>query len=287
MTTPPNPPQDQSPWSPPPAGAPAATGAPMAPPLPPFPGGQPAPSNGLGTTALVLGIVGLVFAIIPVTFWLGGFLGLLSLIFGIVGLGRTKKGLATNKGAAVTGVVLGVLSMVVALVWTALIAFAVKEAGGEINKAIEESRKEAAEAAAGDTAADADPLALGETQAYEDGVTVTVAKPQAYQPDQFAVGHAKGNKAFKVKVTIVNGGKKALDIGTALPEAVDAKGTKAEMVFDGKNSTGPFTGKVLPGKQATGDFVFSLPAAAAGSMQITLGPNVLEYDDAIWTGPTK
>ncbi|MFC8509565.1 DUF4190 domain-containing protein [Streptomyces sp. NPDC057411] len=268
------------------------------------PGMQPPPAqprNGLGTTALVLGIVGLVLAIIPFLFWLGGILGLLALIFGIVGASRAGKGLATNKGAAISGLVLGAVSIVVSIAWTVVIATAVKDVADEIEKSggLPTAGSSAKPGAKGTTptdaptteapaGADSGALKFGETFAYEDGVKVTVSRPEAHTPDGFAVGYTKGkHKAFQVTVTIVNGSKEAIDITAALPNASDAAGASAELVFDGSNSTKPFEGKVLPGKQAKADFTFALAADAAGELQVEISPTVLDHESAVWTGPTK
>ncbi|RPK57467.1 hypothetical protein EES43_21880 [Streptomyces sp. ADI96-02] len=81
----------------------------------------PAPSNGLGTAALVLGIISV-----------GGFclyglnivLGILALVFGIIGRGRAKRGEATNGGMALAGIILGSVGTVIGaailglLIWT-------------------------------------------------------------------------------------------------------------------------------------------------------------------------
>ncbi|MEU8762944.1 DUF4190 domain-containing protein [Streptomyces sp. NPDC048659] len=259
------------------------------------------PRNGLGVSALVLGIVGLIFAIIPFLFWLGGILGLLALIFGIVGMSRAGKGLATNKGQAITGLVLGALSIVVSIVWTIAIAMAVNDVVSE-EKILQVEAEPSASASAKpgtaatpgadttpDAPADKAPGALkfGETFAYDDGVKVTISKPRAHKPDAFAAGYTKGNKAFQVTITIVNGGKTPLDVAIALPNAKGADGSAAEMVFDGSNATKPFQGKVLPGKQAKADFTFAMAPAAAGELQVELAPTILEHEAAIWSGPTS
>lgn len=71
-------------------------------------GGQ---RNGLGIAALVLGIIGLL------TSWavFGGLFGLLAIILGFVGLGRVRRGEASNRGMSITGIVLGVLSVAIAV----------------------------------------------------------------------------------------------------------------------------------------------------------------------------
>lgn len=83
-------------------------------------GGQPgygyaplaAPRNGLGTAALVLGIIGLLTSILV----FGGLLGLIAIVLGFVALGRVRRREATNRGASIAGIVLGVLSLVIPVV---------------------------------------------------------------------------------------------------------------------------------------------------------------------------
>lgn len=274
MTLPPNAPA-QMPWGPPP---------------PPVSQAR----NGLGIAALVTGIVGLVLGIIPFLFWLGGVLGVLSLVLGLVGHARARRGEASDKGAAVAGIVLGAVTVVVSLVWLVVIVMAVGDVADDLEKEIRE--QEAATAAPSEPGA-ATPddlptesapaaLAFGGTHTYPDGMKVTVSKPRAYRPDEFAAGHTKGNSAFQVTITIVNGSGEAVDITTALPSVRDGAGAAAGQIFDGSGASEPFTGRLLPGKQARGKFAFSLPANADGEMQLEVGPKVLDYEDAIWTGPT-
>ena len=61
------------------------------------------PRNGMGSAALTLGILGL---------FLGWLFSLLAIIFGGVGVGRANRGEATNRGAALWGLWLGVIGLV-------------------------------------------------------------------------------------------------------------------------------------------------------------------------------
>jgi hypothetical protein len=80
-------------------------------------GGQPAPSrNGLGTAALVLGIIGAVLGLVVVVFYLSIVLGVLAIVFGLIGRGRVKRGEATNRRASTWGFALGVVALVLAVV---------------------------------------------------------------------------------------------------------------------------------------------------------------------------
>ncbi len=69
----------------------------------------PAPSNGMGLAALVLGIVGTVLA--P-TVVLGAVLGVLAIVFGAVGRVKARKGEATNPGQALAGLILGGVGLI-------------------------------------------------------------------------------------------------------------------------------------------------------------------------------
>ena len=72
----------------------------------------------MGTTALVLGVLALVLVLLLIFSPLGAFLGLLAVIFGIVGIARANKGEADNRGQAVTGLVTGGLALLLGIFFT-------------------------------------------------------------------------------------------------------------------------------------------------------------------------
>jgi membrane-bound ClpP family serine protease len=72
----------------------------------------------MGTTALVLGIVALVLAVLILFAPLGGLIGLLAVIFGIVGLLRVGQGVASNRGQAVAGLVTGAVALLIGILLT-------------------------------------------------------------------------------------------------------------------------------------------------------------------------
>ena len=86
------------------------------PPPQPYAGYSPpvVPRNGLGISALVVAIIGLVFCWTVVG---GVILGVTAIILGFVARGRVKRGEATNGGVAIAGIVLGCLAIVVSLVF--------------------------------------------------------------------------------------------------------------------------------------------------------------------------
>jgi hypothetical protein len=80
---------------------------------------RPAPKNGIGIAALVLGIL----AVLTGFFLIGGLLGLVAIVLGFIGSGRAKRGLATNRGMAITGIVLGLVGVLVSVAVLAFGAF--------------------------------------------------------------------------------------------------------------------------------------------------------------------
>jgi ABC-type Fe3+-siderophore transport system permease subunit len=72
--------------------------------------------NGLGTAALVVGIIALL------TCWtvIGGIvLGILAIVLGAVGRGRAKRGEASNEGVALAGLIVGALGLALTVVLVA------------------------------------------------------------------------------------------------------------------------------------------------------------------------
>ncbi|MFC8508224.1 DUF4190 domain-containing protein [Streptomyces sp. NPDC057411] len=116
----------------PPAPAPAAPsyGYPPASPYPSYgagygqPGWQQSPSNGMGVTSMVLGIIAVAGFCM---YGLGIVLGILALVFGIIGLKKANRGEATNRGMAIAGVVLGSIGTLVSAVFLAFIIWAIVE----------------------------------------------------------------------------------------------------------------------------------------------------------------
>ncbi|MGW1431528.1 DUF4190 domain-containing protein [Streptomyces sp. NPDC002431] len=116
----PNGPGQQMPPPAGPYGYPAPQPAPPYGGYPSYPGyGQTAwgvapPSNGLGTAAMVLGILAVcLFCVYGIPSLI---LGTLALIFGILGRKRAQRGEATNSGQALTGIILGSIGITLGVV---------------------------------------------------------------------------------------------------------------------------------------------------------------------------
>ncbi|MEU1333905.1 DUF4190 domain-containing protein [Streptomyces sp. NPDC005865] len=71
-----------------------------------------APANGMGVTALVLGIIAAVgFCLWPLAI----VVGILAVIFGAVGRGKVRRGEATNGGQALAGIICGAAGVVLSV----------------------------------------------------------------------------------------------------------------------------------------------------------------------------
>lgn len=148
MTTPPEGPGRDDPYAPPPVGADPSYRGGGQPGPPPY--GEPAPygtpaygapaygapaygqprppgRNGMGTAALVLGIVALVLSIVVI----GVLPGVLAVIFGAIGRARARRGEATNGGAALAGIITGIVAIIIAV---ALVSLGLSLVRTELNR---------------------------------------------------------------------------------------------------------------------------------------------------------
>ena len=85
------------------------------------------PRNGLGTAGFVLGLIGLVFAPIPLIGVVAWPLCVLGLILSAVGVARVRSRKATNKGLSIAGIVVSLLGLVVCILWTVVIGKAISD----------------------------------------------------------------------------------------------------------------------------------------------------------------
>ncbi|MEW2545688.1 DUF4190 domain-containing protein [Streptomyces sp. NPDC047002] len=94
----------------------------------PYPGaawgtGQPMPSNGLGTAAMVLGIISVVGFCLYGVFGLVA--GIVAIVLGIKGRRKADRGEANNRGAATAGLILGWIGTVIGALVVAFLVVAI------------------------------------------------------------------------------------------------------------------------------------------------------------------
>lgn len=92
-----------------------------------YPGAPVAPRNGLGIAALVTAIVAIVATF---TIFGGIALGVVAVILGIVARGRVKRGEADNGGVALTGIILGVVAILISVALIFFWGWLFKSVGG-------------------------------------------------------------------------------------------------------------------------------------------------------------
>ncbi|WP_051343455.1 DUF4190 domain-containing protein [Pseudonocardia spinosispora] len=90
---------------------------------------QVEPRNGFGITALVTALVGLVPCLMPVTSFFGVMFGIVAVVFGFLGLGRARRGAATSKRLPLSGLIIGLLTLLLGLVGIGLFFGAVDKLG--------------------------------------------------------------------------------------------------------------------------------------------------------------
>jgi hypothetical protein len=182
-------------------------------PVPTVPGpeygpAQPAPAkgNGLALTGMILATVALLLCLIPIVNWFAVFLGVLALIFGIVGLVKARDG-RPGRGMAVAAVVIAVLSGIgfaVSTAFTLAAVDAVDEAVGDASAELDADLGRMDGSATEDILASDLTVELGTFQAVEDeyGFVETV-----------------------LPVTVVNNADEAFSYDVQI-EAVDAEGKR-------------------------------------------------------------
>jgi hypothetical protein len=92
------------------------------------------PSNGLGTSGFIVGLIGLVLSFIPLIGVVAWPLVILGIILSSVGIAKAAKGRATNKGLAITGLVVSIIGLVICIVWAVIVKDAVDEVNEEANR---------------------------------------------------------------------------------------------------------------------------------------------------------
>ncbi|MFH8347768.1 DUF4190 domain-containing protein [Streptomyces sp. NPDC018045] len=273
-------PDDHDPWRPP---SPGQAPAPWGPPLtePPF---APQPGNAMAVAALVLGVLGVVLGLVILLFWMSWLPALLAVIFGSVGLSQARKGRARGRGMALAGVILGGFGLLIATC-AGLFFFLAAQKAADDNRARAERAAEAKSSA--EAREKARHLSFGGSYTFGNGLKVTVAKPKPFVPDGYVLGHAKGNKAVQVTITVVNTGTERVEVETGLPRVNDADGASTELVIDGSGRQKVITGYVLPGRETVGKYAFSLPPDAADRMEVEFTPDAKRWQRAYWSGPTE
>ncbi|WP_059011656.1 DUF4190 domain-containing protein [Streptomyces specialis] len=252
---PPPPAGPVAPVPPQPYGYPAHPGGPAgyppgwAAPYPPVPY-PPMPRNGMGTSSLVLGVVAAALCWTFILSVVTLVLGVLAVIFGVVGLRRARRREATNGGVARGGLWTGVGSAAVSAVLTVLLFVWALAPVPVVS------------------AAGADFLAdTGDQVAFDDGLVVVADAPSV---------NADGG--YSVRLRLANEGDEdiALD-GSRLTAACDGEAVPG----DGVEPEQRLTGVLRPGETTAAGHRIACPGGHAEILALDLRPGD-DHETAYW-----
>lgn len=129
------------------------------------------------------------------------------------------------------------------------------------------------------------PAKFGETFAYEDKITIAVAKPTSAMATDSAAGATETAGEIRIlTVTITNGTKKVFDPTQFTADLnYGPDGTAASRVFDSAQNLGSgFQGKILPGKKQVARIAFGVPAGPQDIL-VSIAPS-FGHTDALFLG---
>lgn len=228
-----------------------------------------APRNGLGVTALVLGIVGTVLGVACFGAFLGVPVGIAALIFGIAGVRKANRGEASNRGQAMAGLILGVVATVVSLAMIALVVV-----GSIMGHWFDQHQDNFISADNGDIGS---PLSAGGTATYDDGVKVTVS---GIRWADNAPAKYLGGSAVRFTVTVENTGDTTADLsGDELTAYEDE--TDDDPLRD-LSSADDLPSRLAAGGRASTEVIVVVPSDTDKHMDVEVAPGY-EYDYTYWS----
>ena len=227
-----------------------------------------------GILALIGGIVGVLTSGLII----GGLLGIAAVIFGFVALSAIKKGLASNKGLSITGLILGfvaILATIIAvIVYFALgIGFmsAVDQASSQSPAPSQGAGQDPSQGSGGSDGGDAPPAQAGEVEIGTDVTAAINVRPGTVSSSASGAQSTNGEVAI-VTMTVKNNSSSELDLGLTNLSANNGGSTEYDDVFDGANYKGSlvFQDPVPAGGETTYQFAFGVPSAEVDGMHLKL-----------------
>ncbi|MBO4236991.1 DUF4190 domain-containing protein [Pseudonocardia alni] len=246
---------------------------------PGWPPPQP-PRNGMGTAALVLGILGALFSLIPIVGVIAWPMVLIGLALGIAGVLRAQAGRADNKGVAIAGTVLSAFGLVFCLIYTVAFASAVSgsstgtatASGGSASAGtvIEQADRTSAPA----VSARPTSGAAGATLGTRDGLQVTASALRDRS------GFGGPHKC--TDVTYRNGSDGTENFNIWDWKLQDPNGAIRRISIIGDNDLS--SGELAPGGTAQGQVCFDAKTDPAGDWTIIYEGGLFGGEELRWAG---
>ncbi len=242
------------------------------------------PQNGLGTAALVLGILAVLFALTPITYLVSVVLAPVAIILGFVGRSRVKSGEADNKGAAVAGIVMGFIAVAACIFW---FVFWIVVINGPVHSTIDTIEKASKALTGIGVRGGTAPTGLGQTIQYDDGLTITIDNAGSFTPSPGTTSAIPGGTNLIFRVSVKNGTSSAY---SPLLFNIDASAGSplkdCEQIFDtgqGIDSLNSLS-IVPPGEGRRAKVGFACPAAAGSALKVEVTPGVVKYQRVTQAG---
>ncbi|MCX2732920.1 DUF4190 domain-containing protein [Saccharopolyspora sp. NFXS83] len=234
------------------------------------------PKNGLGTAGFVLGLLALLFSFIPFIGVVAWPLGILGLVFGVLGIVRARNGQANNQGMAITGTVLAGIGLLICIAWVGVV-------GSVANETAEQSESLGIEpqhspVPAGDATPEVIELGFGEAHTWRGGEAVRVAAPTEHQPSSPYLIDSD-SRGVAVDLTITNGTKHEIN-----PISWEVTATHGGRPAEFSIEDRPFTNaQIPPGGALTITRIFQV-APGTADLRISVAPSAFATDTAYFHG---
>lgn len=233
------------------------------------------PGNGFAVTALVLGLVGIPFGLIPITGLFAVAAGLVGLVLGLLAIGQALRGRRRRKVMAWAGTVLSAVALALGVWGMTIVDKAVKDINESVS-AIEQSDPSGAAAPAASSQENSVKTAkFGESISFENGTSVTVSAPRVREFGPSST--ISGQKGVVVEVAVTAGNETV----TGATVMVNARQGQSEVpaVYD-ENVDGSIANDIRPGRTVKETYAFS--ADNADNFEVIVKPG-FDYNEAVFT----
>lgn len=237
-------------------------------PQPPFGQAAKQSASGAAIAGLILGIISLLTSFLPITNNVSFVFAIIGLILSLVGLVGIWKGKRSGKGIAVAGIVLAIVSVIIVLVTQMLFAATLDAVNAELqagstptavsaesNGASSDASSSSSDASSSQTDADYQNLAVGQTVALKDGLSVTVNSIEG------GLTKHDGSEVVCVNVTYVNESTKNASFNPYDWKAEDANGAQRSQTFVLESDDKLGSGELSKGGTVTGNVYFEAPVS--------------------------
>ncbi|MGW0894552.1 DUF4190 domain-containing protein [Saccharopolyspora sp. NPDC002578] len=238
------------------------------------------PKNGLGTAGFVLGLLALLFSFIPFIGVIAWPLGILGLVFGVIGIIRARNGEANNQGMAITGTVLAGIGLLICVAWVGIVGTAANEAAKQSESLGVEAQHSPVPGGDSADASDAPiELGFGQTHTWKGGESVQVSEPRKFKKSN-PYELPSGARAVEVDLTITNGtGDEINPVTWDITATHDGRATQpvySDDIFANAQIPPGGTLTITRGFQITSD---------SGELRISVQPNFFATDTVYFHGP--